>query len=57
MNQEGFEHYFKNPSQVITGVSPENTLNYDETNLSDDPGEEKLMFKRGKKYPERIQNY
>ena len=38
-------------------VSPTNILNYDETNLSDDPGNEKLIFKRGIKYPERIQNY
>ena len=43
MNKEDFE--------------PENIMNYDETNLSDDPGQEKLIFKRGKKYPERVMNY
>ena len=32
-------------------------MNYDETSLSDDPGAEKLIFKRDKKYPERIMNY
>ena len=53
MKQEDFENYFKNLSQVITDVPPENILNYDETNLSDDPGQEKLIFKRGKKYPEQ----
>ncbi|CAB4034515.1 jerky homolog-like [Paramuricea clavata] len=57
MKKEDFENYFENLSQVITNVPPENILNYDETNLSDDPGQEKLIFKRGKKYPERIQNY
>jgi hypothetical protein len=57
MKKEDFENYFENLSLVITNVPPENILNYDETNLSDDPGQEKLIFKREKKYPERIQNY
>lgn len=34
-----------------------NTINYDETNLSDDPGKIKVITKRGKKYPERVMNH
>lgn len=31
-------------------------MNYDETNLTDDPGAKKCVFKRGTKYPERVLN-
>lgn len=42
---------------MLGGFPANNILNYDETNLSDDPGAEKLIFKCGKKYPEHIMNY
>ena len=48
MNKVDFEKYFENLKEVLLGVPPQNVLNYDETNLSDDPGQEKLIFKRGK---------
>ena len=48
--------YFENPKQSIEGVKPEAILNYDETNLSDDPGRKKALCKRGMKYPERVMN-
>ena len=56
-SKEVFEKYFENLGEVLKDIPPSNILNSDETNLSDDPGQEKLIFKRGKKYPERIQNY
>lgn len=31
-----------------------NVFNYDESDLSDDPGKKKCIFKRGTKYPETI---
>lgn len=34
----------------------ENTVNYIETNLSDDPGRKKIIIKRGCTYPERVMN-
>jgi hypothetical protein len=34
----------------------ENILNYDETNLTDDPGKYKVICRRGCKYPEKILN-
>lgn len=47
-----FEH-FKNTSK---NVPPSNIVNYDETNLSDDPGRHKVIVKRGIKHPERVIN-
>lgn len=57
LTKETFAEYFENLKEVIADVPACNILNYDETNLGDDPGAEKLIFKRGKKYPERIMNY
>ena len=57
ISREEFVKYFDNLKDVLDDVPCENILNYDETNLSDNPGQEKLIFKRGKKYPERIMNY
>ncbi|KAG4078417.1 hypothetical protein HA402_013128 [Bradysia odoriphaga] len=53
------EQYFNNLQVTLTNddgtmVPPENVYNFDETNLSDDPGVKKCIFKRGVKYPERI---
>ena len=31
-------------------------INFDETNLSDDPGQKKCVYRRGCKYPERSMN-
>ena len=37
-------------------VPPANIFNYDETNLSDDPGTKKCIFRREVKYPERVKD-
>ena len=50
------EEYFSNLAKELDGIPPENVWNYDETNLSDDPGQKKLITKRGCKYPERVIN-
>lgn len=52
--REVFEAYFNNLEKSMEGVPPENVYNFDETNLSDEPGSTKCFFKRGVKYPERI---
>ena len=39
-----------------TPVPPTNIFNYDETNLSDDPGTKKSIFRRGVKYPETVKD-
>lgn len=45
-----------NLEKEIDGVPPHNVWNYDETNLVDDPGNKKVITRRGAKYPEQIQN-
>ena len=37
-------------------VEASNIFNYDETNLTDDPGVKKCVFRRGIKYPERVRD-
>ena len=53
--------YFENLQISLTNedgsmVEATNILNYDETNLTDDPGIKRCIFRRGVKYPERIQD-
>lgn len=45
--------YFDNLQISLEGVSPEGIINYDESNLCDDPGRTKVLVKRGMKHPER----
>lgn len=45
--------YFKNLEKSLVDIPP---LNFDETNLSDDPGASKAIYKRGTKHPERVLN-
>lgn len=49
--------YFDHLNESLKHVQPHLIINYDETNLSDDPGKKRCIFKRGVKYPERIMNY
>lgn len=53
---ETIRSFFDNLKKEIEGVPPSNIVNYDETNLTDDPGRKKVVVKRGSRYPERIQN-
>ena len=46
--------FFDNISMTLQGIDASSIVNYDETNLSDDSGGAKLLFKRGTRYPERI---
>lgn len=48
--------YFENLSTRLKNIPAENIANFDETNLSDDPGSSKCTFRRVVKYPERIAN-
>lgn len=53
---ESVNRYFDNLSKTISGVPPENIVDYDETNLSDDPKAKQMIFRRGIKHAERIMN-
>ncbi|XP_045762976.1 uncharacterized protein LOC123865787 [Maniola jurtina] len=54
---EELREYFDNLKETLEQIPKENVLNYDETNLSDNPGKAKCIVKRGAKYPERIKNH
>ena len=60
VNAEQIKQYFNHLEQTLKDgdqqVPPQNIFNYDETNLNDDPGVEKCIFKRGVKYAERIKD-
>lgn len=56
INKEQLKIYFDNIKLELEGIPPCNIWNYDETNLRDDPGNKKVVMKRGTKYPERIMN-
>lgn len=53
---ETIDIFFENYIKTVEGVSPDCIINYDETNLTDDPGNKKYIYKRGTKYPERVIN-
>ena len=48
------EEYFQTLGKELEGVDTCNIWNYDETNLTDEPGQMKVVTKRGCKYPEKI---
>lgn len=54
VSPEIIEEYCSNLKTTLEGVPPQNIWNYDETNLTDDPGSKKVICRRGSKYPERI---
>ncbi|CAG5034842.1 unnamed protein product [Parnassius apollo] len=54
ITKEIIEKFFDNFEPLCNDISPDRIINYNETNLTDDPGSKKLIWKRGKKYPERI---
>ncbi|XP_060860227.1 uncharacterized protein LOC132937424 [Metopolophium dirhodum] len=56
VNAETLTEYINNLKITLSDVYPQNIYNYDETNLTDNPGQKKVLVKRGSKYPERICN-
>lgn len=56
ISKETINEYFDNVQVELKDVPPCNIVNYDETNLSDDPGRKLIIARRGCKYPERIMN-
>jgi len=56
VDSEMVNKFFDDIAITLKDVEASNIVNYDETNLSDDPGVGKFLFKRGTCYPERILN-
>lgn len=48
--------YFDNLEESLRGINQASIINYDETNLADDPGKRKVVVKRGCKHPEFVVN-
>ena len=48
--------FFSNLAAELVDIPPSHIWNYNETNLTDDPGSKRVITKRGAKYPERITN-
>ncbi|XP_050516371.1 uncharacterized protein LOC126891232 [Diabrotica virgifera virgifera] len=51
------EEFYNNLEPVIKDLPSSNIFNYDESNLSDDPGKKRCIYKRGIKYPEKVMNH
>jgi len=49
--------YMDNLGETLKDIPPSRIWNYDETNLSDNPGNKKVISKRGAKYVEKICNF
>ena len=56
VNIEEIEKYVKNLKEILKDLPPSHITNYDETNITDEPGKSKYVFKRDVKYPEHIMN-
>lgn len=46
--------YFEELKISLEGITPDCIVNYDETNITDDPGRKKIVARRGCQHPERI---
>jgi hypothetical protein len=62
LSPEIVQDYFNNLNVALKvgeedEIKPEHIFNYDETNLTDDPGSKISIFRRGIKYPERIRDF
>ena len=54
ISAETIKEYFSNLKETLKDIPPSHIINYDETNLTDDPGRKKCIYPRGCKYPERM---
>lgn len=48
------DQYFNELEKSLEGVSNDVIVNYDETNMTDDPSRKKVIVRRGCKHPDRI---
>lgn len=56
LNEQILQNFIRNLSEVVKDVPPQNIWNYDESKLSDNPEQKKVVTKREIKYPETIRN-
>jgi hypothetical protein len=56
VSHEVVNSFFDQYEQSAAGIDPDNIYNYDETNLTDNPGAKKVIFRRGVKYAELVRD-
>lgn len=56
VSYESIEQYFNELSLTLDGVDSDVIINYDETNMTDDPGRKKVIVRRGIKHAECIKD-
>lgn len=54
VTKEVVDKYFDNLQATLKDIPETHILNYDETNMSDDPGQEKVLVRRGSKHADRV---
>ncbi|XP_039300054.1 jerky protein homolog-like [Nilaparvata lugens] len=62
VDAEAVKSYFEHLDKTLepegsAAIPPENWVNFDETNFSDDPGSKKVIVRRGCRRPERIMDH
>ncbi|XP_030754175.1 jerky protein homolog-like [Sitophilus oryzae] len=57
ISRDTINKYFDNLKETVKDIPPQNIFNYDETNVNDEPGKGKGIYRRGVKYPEKIANH
>ena len=57
LSREQVKEFIENYTRVAADVPPSNVFNYDETNLTEDPGAKKALYRRGVKYAEKVSNH
>nr|CAI5830953.1 unnamed protein product [Callosobruchus analis] len=51
------DDYFNNLEVILKDIPPSNIFNYDESNISDDPGKKLAIYRREVKYRGKIMNF
>ena len=57
VDEIALKNLFDNLGTTLKDIPATNIFNYDETNLADNPGSKKCIFKRGVKHPERLMGH
>lgn len=56
INIETIQNFISNLEEELRNVPETHIWNFDETNITDNPGQAKVIVKKGCKYPEKIRN-
>ncbi|KAG5875796.1 hypothetical protein JTB14_016812 [Gonioctena quinquepunctata] len=57
VSRETLGEFYDNLENTLIGLPSSNIFNYGESNLSDDPGKKRGIYRRGVKYPEKVMNH